>query len=165
MTRIGLISDTHGYFDSQLIPILTDCDEIWHAGDLGNIAVYQELIKLKKPVRIVSGNIDGHDIRSFAPIELNWSVEKKRIYMTHIGGYPGRYPGKIKAYLTESKPDIFVCGHSHILRVIYDKQHKLLYLNPGSCGKEGFHKVRTALRFVIEGEKIEKMEVIELGTK
>ena len=165
MTRIGLISDTHGYFDAQLIPILAGCDEIWHAGDLGGGTVYKELVKLKKPLRIVSGNIDGQDIRAVAPEELKWTVEKKSIFMTHIGGYPGRYPGKIKSYLTETKPDIFVCGHSHILRVIYDKQQKLLYLNPGSCGKEGFHKVRTALRFVIDGEKIEKMEVIELGTK
>ena len=136
MTRIGLISDTHSYFDAQLKPILSVCDEIWHAGDVGNASVYEELISLDKPLRLVYGNIDGHDIRRVCTETLHWKVEEKNILMTHIGGYPGKYSPRARQELKATQPDIFVCGHSHILRVIFDKENNLLYLNPGACGIE-----------------------------
>lgn len=165
MTRIGLLSDTHGFLDKQLIPILKNCDEIWHAGDIGDPAVYGELLQLKKTLRAVSGNIDGGEIRRSIPQELEWNVEGKNILMTHIGGFPDRYPGTIKKLLMLKKPDIFVCGHSHILKIIFDKKLNLLYLNPGAAGKEGFHLVRTAIRFAIDKNEIKDMAVIELGTR
>lgn len=165
MIRIGLISDTHGYFDPQLTELLTPCDEIWHAGDIGNVSVYQDLQKLNKPVISVYGNIDGNDVRQLSEETRIWQVENKRVCMTHIGGYPGKYPARVKQLLSDHKPDIFICGHSHILRVIYDKAYKLLYLNPGACGLEGFHKVRTALRFTIDPDAVKDMEVIELANR
>jgi uncharacterized protein len=165
MTRIGLLSDTHGYLDKQLTPILRECDEIWHAGDIGNPSVYDELLSLQKILRAVSGNIDGAVIRRSIPAELNWNVEERNILMTHIGGYPDRYPASIKKLLLLKKPDIFVCGHSHILKIIFDKKLNLLYLNPGAAGKEGFHQIRTAIKFVIDKKEIRDMAVIELGTR
>ena len=165
MTRIGLLSDTHGYFDPQLIDLFKDCDEIWHAGDVGNHEVHKALQKLRKTIRMISGNIDGKEIRVAAPEELSFKVENRSIFMKHIGGYPDRYPPAVKKQLIELKPDIFVCGHSHILRVIYDKKLNVLYLNPGAAGKEGFHVVRTALRFTIDTDKVKDMEVIELGSR
>lgn len=165
MTRIGLLSDTHGYLDKQLISILKECDEIWHAGDIGNLAVYDELLDLQKTLRAVSGNIDGGEIRRSIPEELNWNVEEKNILMTHIGGYPDKYPGTVKKLLMLKKPDIFVCGHSHILKIMFDKKLNHLYLNPGAAGKEGFHLVRTAIRFVIDKNDVKDMAVIELGTR
>lgn len=165
MIRIGLISDTHSFFDKQLIPILSTCDEIWHAGDIGNVSVYEELLKLNKPVVSVYGNIDGTEVRMLSEETRIWQVENKLVCMTHIGGHPGKYPARIKQLLYDNKPDIFICGHSHILRVIYDKEFKLLYLNPGACGLEGFHKVRTMLRFTIDQDVIKDMEVIELPNR
>jgi len=165
MTRIGLLSDTHGYFDKQLIPILKECDEIWHAGDIGNPAVYDELLNFQKTLRAVSGNIDGSEIRRSVPEQLEWTVEEKKILMIHIGGYPDRYPGAVKKLLMDHQPDIFVCGHSHILKIIFDKKLNLLYMNPGAAGKEGFHLVRTAIRFVIDKNTVRDMAVIELGTR
>ena len=165
MTRIGLLSDTHGYLDKQLITILQECDEIWHAGDFGNPAVYYELAALQKTIRAVSGNIDGKEIRQRFPEELQWTVENKNVFMTHIGGYPDKYPLKIKNTLMEKRPGIFVCGHSHILKVIFDKKLNLLYLNPGAAGKEGFHVMRTAIRFVIDKNDIRNMEILELGKR
>ncbi len=162
MTRIGLLSDTHSYLDPQLFPVLNECDEIWHAGDFGDIHVYNDLISLNKPLRAVYGNIDGRDIRQLVPKELVWQIEQKTILMIHIGGYPGRYPVRIKKLLLDIKPSIFICGHSHILKIIYDKELNLLHLNPGAAGKEGFHKVRTALRFNIDGEVVKDMEIIEI---
>ena len=160
--KIGLISDTHGHLDDQLIPLLEACDEIWHAGDIGDVALLDKLRGLKKTVRGVYGNIDGAKVRLDLPGELLWMCEKKKIFMTHIGGHPARYAPGIKQKLLDLKPDVFICGHSHILKVIYDKELNLLHLNPGACGKEGFHKVKTMLRFVVDGEKIKDMEVIEL---
>jgi putative phosphoesterase len=165
MTRIGLLSDTHGYLDDSLLPFLKDCDEIWHAGDFGSTDVYNQLISLEKPVRGVYGNIDGIELRNILPLQLKWKVEDVTIFMIHIGGYPGKYVSSVRKILIEQHPDIFVCGHSHILKVIFDPKLNLLHLNPGSCGKEGFHKVRTALSFVINGKKISDMAVIELGNK
>ena len=165
MTSIGLISDTHSYLDPQLISILLTCDEIWHAGDFGNISVYEELKSLNKNLRSVFGNIDGNDLRRLMTEDLCWEVEGVKILMTHIGGYPGKYPSRIRLLLKENKPGIFVCGHSHILKVIYDKEFKLLHLNPGASGKEGFHAIRTALRFKIDQGNILDMSVIELGKR
>lgn len=162
MTRIGVISDTHSFLDPKLLPELAHCDEIWHAGDLGNRDVLDQLAATGKKLRIVYGNIDGHDIRIDTPEELIWEVERHKVLMTHIGGYPGRYPAKIKQRLLQVRPTIFVCGHSHILKVIYDKQLQLLHINPGACGKVGFQKVRTMIRFVIDGDKIRDMAIVEL---
>src|SRR5690349_9526125 len=120
MTRIVLLSDTHGYLDDSLLPFLKDCDEIWHAGDFGTIDVYNQLTKFEKPVRGVYGNIDGTEIRNKLPLQLTWKVEDVIIFMIHIGGYPGKYVSSVKKILTEQQPNIFVCGHSHILKVIFD---------------------------------------------
>lgn len=165
MTRIVLLSDTHSFLDESLKLILTECDEIWHAGDIGNINVYHQLIELNKPFRGVYGNIDGQELRMLLPLDLSWQVEDTKIFMTHIGGYPGKYSARIKNILMEQNPDIYVCGHSHILKVIYDKNLKLLHLNPGACGKEGFHKIRTALKFNIDGDKVSDMGIIEINPK
>ncbi|HUR30790.1 MAG TPA: metallophosphoesterase family protein [Saprospiraceae bacterium] len=165
MTRILLLSDTHSFLDPQLFPIINECDEIWHAGDIGNVNVYDQLLKFNKRVKGVFGNIDGKEIRQSITEDLYWKVEEKTILMTHIGGSPGKYPLRIKKMLEEKKPGIFVCGHSHILKIIYDKNYNLLHLNPGAAGKEGFHLVRTALKFNIDGDKVVDMGIIELGKK
>lgn len=165
MTRIVLLSDTHGFLDDQLLPFLKTCDEIWHAGDFGNVSVYEELVKFNVPFRAVYGNIDGNELRYALPENFSWEVEGMSIYMTHIGGYPGKYSGNIQKILREQKPGIFVCGHSHILRVIYDKNFQLLYLNPGAAGREGFHQIRTALKFSISDSEVKDMQVIELGKR
>jgi len=165
MVRIGLLSDTHSFLDPELLPILSACDEIWHAGDVGNEEVANQLQSLGKSLKIVYGNIDGREIRLIAPQTLVWQVEQMKILMTHIGGYPGHYPSSIKQLLLKEKPDIFVCGHSHILKVIYDKQLSLLHINPGACGKHGFQKVRTMVRFAIDGDKVKEMAVIELSVR
>ena len=165
MTRIILLSDSHGFLDEGLISMMDACDEIWHAGDFGSFEIYQQLIKMDKPVRAVYGNIDGPEIRTSIPLDQYWQVEGKKIFMTHIGGYPGRYTSRVKQILIDQSPDIFVCGHSHILKVMFDKEFNLLHLNPGACGREGFHKIRTALKFTIDGDKISDMGVIELGVQ
>ena len=162
MVRIGLLSDTHSFLDPLLLPVLEDCDEIWHAGDLGSLALLQQLRNLKKPLRVVYGNIDGHDIRIDVPQYLTWQVEKMRIFMTHIGGYPGHYTADVKKILLAEKPDVYICGHSHILKVIYDKQLQLLHINPGACGREGFQKVRTMIRFTIDQDKVKDLAIIEM---
>ena len=162
MTRIGLISDTHSYLDDAVFKHFDACDEIWHAGDFGNIALANQLAAFK-PLKGVYGNIDGHDIRAIYPEHLKFTCEKVNVWMTHIGGYPGKYNPKIREELTRYPPDLFIAGHSHILKVIYDKKIKCLHLNPGAAGKEGWHQVRTLLRFSISEEKIHTLEVIELG--
>ncbi len=162
MTRIVVLSDTHSFLDPQLESVLSKCDEIWHAGDIGNRSVLDALQKLGKTVRAVYGNIDGQDIRIDTPRILIWQVEQRKVVMTHIGGYPGRYTTEVKALLKKEKPDIYVCGHSHILKVIYDKKLNLLHINPGACGREGFQQVRTIIQFVIDGEKIRDMAIVEL---
>jgi len=165
MVKIGLLSDTHSYLDPALLPFLQDCDQIWHAGDIGNVRLLEQLRTLKKPLKAVCGNIDGHDIRIDTPEDLVWEVEGMKILMTHIGGYPGHYTARAKKLLLDEKPDIFVCGHSHILKVIYDKQLNLLHINPGSCGKEGFHKVRTMVRFAIDKGKVKDLAIVEMGAR
>lgn len=162
MTRIGLLSDTHSYLDDAVFKHFESCDEIWHAGDFGNIELADQLAAFK-PLRGVYGNIDGQDVRIVYPESLRFKCEETDVWMTHIGGYPGRYNPKLRAELYSNPPGIFICGHSHILKVIYDKKINCLHLNPGAAGKVGWQKVRTLLRFCISGSKIHDMEIIELG--
>ncbi len=165
MTRIGLLSDTHGFLDERLFEDFKDCDEIWHAGDVGNVEIIDRL-KAFKPVRGVYGNIDGREVRTELPEHQRFKIEDVSVLMTHIGGAPPRYNPQVRAGLLADMPTIFVCGHSHILRVLRDEKLKnLLYINPGAAGKEGFHKVRTALRFAIDGHKIVEMAVIDMGKR
>ncbi|WP_262250217.1 metallophosphoesterase family protein [Parapedobacter soli] len=161
MTRIGLLSDTHGYLDDAILTHFDKCDEIWHAGDFGNIAVADTLAAFK-PLRGVYGNIDGHEIRTVYPEHLRFSCEEVDVWITHIGGYPGRYSPQVKPVIQKDPPRLFICGHSHILKVIYDQKLQCLHLNPGAAGKHGWHKVRTLLRFSIDENRIENLEVIEL---
>ncbi|MBS2210826.1 metallophosphoesterase family protein [Carboxylicivirga mesophila] len=164
MTRIGLLSDTHSYLDERFKELFKDVDEIWHAGDIGDIRVLDQLRQLK-PVRAVYGNIDGTDLRQELKAHERFMCEEVDVWMTHIGGYPGKYDSLIKGQIYAHPPKLFISGHSHILKVIYDKKLELLHLNPGACGISGFHSVRTALRFAIDGAAIKDMEVIELGPK
>ncbi len=164
MTRIGLLSDTHGYLDEAVFKYFADCDEIWHAGDFGTIELADQLAKFK-PVRGVYGNIDGQDVRIVYPETQKFMCEGVKVWMTHIGGYPGRYPAKIKEKLLLHTPDLFICGHSHILKVMHDPKMHFLHLNPGAAGKQGWHKIRTLLRFSVSDKKIHNLEAIELGVR
>lgn len=165
MTTIGLISDTHSYLDPKVFDHFADCDEIWHAGDIGEIQVADELANFK-PFKAVYGNIDGGKVRITYPENLFFEIEGFSVWMTHIGGRPGAYAKGITTILKERTPDIFICGHSHILRVQKDEKYNdLLYINPGAAGKHGFHKVRTLIKFCIEKGKLLKMEAIELGPR
>ncbi|MEJ7692162.1 metallophosphoesterase family protein [Daejeonella sp.] len=162
MTRIGLISDTHSYLDDAVFKHFENCDEIWHAGDFGDSKVADALAEFK-PLKGVYGNIDGRDIRSVYPEDLQFNCEGVKVWMTHIGGYPGKYDRRIRSEIQNEEPDLFICGHSHILKVMYDKNITCLHLNPGAAGKYGWHKVRTLLRFCISEKKILNLEVIELA--
>ncbi len=162
MTRIGLISDTHNYLDDAVFKHFEKCDEIWHAGDFGS-AIVSDKLKAFRPLRGVYGNIDGFDIRSEFPEKLRFKCEDIEVLMTHIGGYPGRYSPGIKPELTANPPQLFICGHSHILKVIYDDKLKFLHMNPGAAGNTGWHMIRTIIRFVIDGKDMRQCEVIELG--
>ena len=162
MKLIGLLSDTHGYFDHALNQFFSKCDEIWHAGDIGSIEVVKEIRKTK-PLRAVYGNIDGQDIRAVFTKNLRFYCEDVDVWITHIGGYPGRYDRMIKETIKIKPPDLFVCGHSHILKVMNDKNLGLLHINPGAAGKAGLHKVRTAIRFRIDNTEFKDLELIELN--
>lgn len=164
MTRIGLISDTHGWLDDNALLHFRDCDEIWHAGDFGTMEVAQSLAVLK-PLKGVYGNIDGMDIRNAFPLTQHWTCEEVSIMMTHIGGYPGHYKPGIKKEIQFRQPKLFISGHSHILKVMYDEQLQCLHINPGAAGRQGWHKMRTIVRFAVDGEKIRDLEVIELGKR
>jgi putative phosphoesterase len=164
MTRIGLISDTHSYLDDAVFKHFDKCDEIWHAGDFGNITLADQLAAFK-PLKGVYGNIDGQDVRIVYPEHARFKCEEMDVWMTHIGGYPGRYNPSLRAEIYRNPPKLFICGHSHILKVIYDQKISCLHLNPGAAGKIGWHKVRTLIRFSISGDKIHDMEVIELGNR
>lgn len=164
MKRIGLISDTHHYLDDAVFKHFDKCDEIWHAGDFGTVAVAEQLEKFK-PLRGVYGNIDGTDIRSKFPEVLKFTCEDVKVLMIHIGGYPGKYSPLARAEITSYRPQIFISGHSHILKVMYDQKFNCLHLNPGAAGKQGWHKVRTLIRFVIDEKNIKDCEVIELGKR
>jgi uncharacterized protein len=162
--RIGLLSDTHGFLDEAVFTYFAECDELWHAGDFGTVDVLDRL-KRFKPTRGVYGNVDGAQIRTEVDRDLAWDCEGVPVYMTHIGGHPGNYDSKAKKELIRRKPALFVCGHSHILRVMRDPELGLIYMNPGACGHNGWHKVRTLLRFTVEAGKVSNAEAIELGPR
>ena len=161
MKRIGLLSDTHGYFDEKLKIFFKDCDEIWHAGDIGNMELSDEIAKFKA-FKAVYGNIDGHEVRAAWPRDQRFMLEETEVFMTHIGGYPGKYDPLIREIVFSNPPKLFISGHSHILKVMHDKKLGLLHINPGAAGKHGMHKFRTAVRFSIEGERIYDLEVWEV---
>jgi hypothetical protein len=164
MTRIGLISDTHNYLDDAVFHHFEHCDEIWHAGDFGTAEISDKL-KAFKPLRGVYGNIDGYDIRSEFPEKLRFTCEDVNVMMVHIGGYPPRYTPAVKPELVATPPQLFISGHSHILKVMFDDKLQCLHMNPGAAGKQGWHKVRTLIRFVIDGKGMKNCEVIELGAR
>ena len=161
MKKIGLISDTHGFLDDSVFKHFENCDEIWHAGDFGTLDLAVKL-RAFKPLRGVYGNIDGQDIRSQYPEHLRFNCEELNVWMTHIGGYPGKYSPGIREEIYRNPPGLFISGHSHILKVIFDKKISCLHLNPGAAGKQGWQKVRTLLRFSISVKKIHNLDVIEL---
>lgn len=161
MTKVLLMSDTHGYIDKVMLKHVEWADEVWHAGDIGHYNVTDTIAKLK-PLKAVFGNIDDHKLRSQYNEDLVFYCEKIKVYITHIGGYPKKYHPRAKQIILNEKPNIFVCGHSHILKVINDKDHNLIHMNPGAIGIHGFHKVRTMLRFLIDNNKIQQLEVIEI---
>jgi uncharacterized protein len=165
MTRIGLLSDTHHYMDQKILDHLKNCDEIWHCGDFGTTTVSDELKKLIKPVRGVYGNIDGQDIRSEFPEVLAFNCEDVKVLMIHIGGYPNRYSPLAKKEIEKYRPQLFISGHSHILKIMFDEKYQCLHMNPGAAGNQGWHKTRTLIRFTIDKKNIKDCEVIELGTR
>jgi putative phosphoesterase len=162
MTKIGLLSDTHSFLDERIYTHFDSCDEIWHAGDIGSPAVADALAAFK-PLRAVYGNIDGAELRRMFPLHNRFLCEKVDVWLTHIGGYPGKYAPEIRSELFANPPQLFISGHSHILKVQFDKKLNLLHINPGAAGKYGFHTVRTLVRFEIEGKNIQNLEVIELA--
>ena len=162
LTRIGLISDTHSYLDNAVFEHFKDCDEIWHAGDFGTADVADKLSSFK-PLRGVYGNIDGYEIKSMLPEQMVYQCEGVKVMMRHIGGYPPRYNPETKKELLIHKPQLFISGHSHILKIMYDEKLQCLHMNPGAAGKHGWHKVRTLIRFTIDGKDMKDCEVIELS--
>jgi putative phosphoesterase len=164
MKRIGLLSDTHSYIDDNILNHFKDCDEIWHGGDIGDIAVADKIAAFK-PFRAVYGNIDNKEVRVSYPLNLRFTIEELDVFITHIGGYPNRYNKRVREILTENPPDLYICGHSHILKVMPDKKLGLIHMNPGACGHIGFHHMRTLIRFSVSGKKISDVEVIELGRR
>lgn len=166
MTRIGLLSDTHGWLDEKVFSYFKDCNEIWHAGDFGDIEIARQLEESSGlPLKGVFGNIDGQDIRTRYPEQIVFMCEEVKVLVRHIGGSPPRYNPEIKKELLQHKPQLFICGHSHILKIIYDKNLDCLHINPGAAGKAGWHKVRTIIRFIIDKKNIKDCEVIELGKR
>lgn len=164
MTKIGLLSDTHNYLDEAVFRHFEHCDEVWHAGDFGTIDIANQL-RAFKPLRGVYGNIDGYDVRSEYPEQLLFNCEGVKVLIKHIGGYPNKYAPGVRNVIVAQQPKLFIAGHSHILKVMYDDKLHCLHMNPGAAGIHGWHKVRTLLRFVIDGAQIKDCEVIELGTK
>ena len=164
MKKIGLISDTHGYIDPKIYHYFKDVDEIWHAGDIGDLQLTDELKKFK-PIRAVFGNIDNFEIRSEFPEYNSFNIEGIDVLITHIGGKPGRYPSTVLSEITQKSPKLFICGHSHILFVKMDPTFNMLCINPGACGNKGFHKVKTIVRFEVDNGKIQNLEAIELGNR
>lgn len=162
--RIGLLSDTHSYLDPTIFKHFEACDEVWHAGDFGSTALADALEGFK-PLRAVYGNIDGHELRARYPENQVFELEGLRVFMTHIGGYPGRYHPRVRPLLHANPPQLFISGHSHIVKIMPDNKLNLLHINPGACGREGFHKMRTMVRFRIEAGRIHDLELIELGLR
>lgn len=164
MTRILLLSDTHSHIDESILKYARQADEIWHAGDIGSLAVTDALRQIK-PVRAVYGNIDNTNIQMEFPLNNRFKCEDVDVLMTHIGGYPPKYNPRTKNIITEHPPKLFICGHSHILKVMWDKKLGVLHMNPGACGKHGFHQIRTMLRFLIDGKDFKDLEIVELGKR
>ncbi|HVS98671.1 MAG TPA: metallophosphoesterase family protein [Puia sp.] len=164
MLKIGLLSDTHHFLDESIFRHFERCDEIWHAGDFGTSGLAARLSDFR-PLRGVYGNIDGADIRRMFPAKLSWESEGVKVFMTHIGGYPPRYNPSVRTELQKNAPRLFICGHSHILKIIYDESLHCLHMNPGAAGRQGWHTVRTLIRFTIDGTDIRDCEVIELGPR
>ena len=161
LKRIGLISDTHGFLDDAVFRHFEKCDEIWHAGDFGDRSLSDRLSNFK-PLTGVYGNIDGYDIRSIHPEHRCWTCEDLKVLMIHIGGYPGRYSPNARSLLKEHRPGVFISGHSHILKVMNDPKISCMHMNPGAAGKHGWHKVRTLLRFTVDGSVMRDCEVVEM---
>lgn len=164
MRKILLISDTHSFLDEKLFKHIDEADEVWHAGDIGNIDVTDKLKKLKS-LKAVYGNIDGAELRKEFKKNLIFNCENVKVYITHICGQPTNYLKEVKDILELEKPKIFICGHSHILKVMYQKKYEVLHLNPGACGNHGFHQIKTALRFVIDNTEIKDLAIIEFGNR
>lgn len=164
MQKILLLSDTHGYIDEDILKYVKQADQVWHAGDIGDLKVTDH-IKAYKPLKAVFGNIDDAKARTEFPLHQRFNCEGINVWITHIGGYPPKYNPRVKEDLKNNPPDIFICGHSHILKVIPDKTLNLLHMNPGAVGKHGFHKKRTMLRFTIDNKKIDNLEVIEFNNR
>ena len=160
MKRIGLISDTHGAISQRTLKFLENVDEVWHAGDIGTVELADELAEFKL-LRAVYGNIDGHVLRRMFPENLRFWCEEVDVFMTHIGGYPGRYDARIRKEIYGNPPQLFISGHSHILKVIHDKKINCLHMNPGASGRNGFHTICTAIRFTIDKQNIRDLEVLE----
>ena len=162
MKRIGLMSDTHSWWDDRYLHHFADCDEIWHAGDIGSEVIIHQL-EAHCPVRAVCGNIDGRELRLRFSDVLKFKVEECNVIMTHIGGYPGRYDSSVRKLIYEERPQLFISGHSHILKVMYDEVAGCLHINPGAAGRQGWQQVRTLVKFIIDGKEIKGLEVIELS--
>ena len=164
MKKILLLSDTHGHIDDRILKYVTDADEVWHAGDIGDLSVTDAIKKLK-PLRAVYGNIDSTEARMEFPLHNRFMCENIDVWITHIGGYPGKYSPDIREIIKRNPPDLFICGHSHILKVMKDPKLNLLHINPGAAGRHGFHKVRTLVLMEVNGKKMENIRVVELGTR
>lgn len=164
MKKILLLSDTHGHMDDKILKYAKEADEIWHAGDIGNLEVMDTLQKIK-PVKGVYGNIDENKIQLEYPLDNRFNCEEVDVWITHIGGYPNKYNVRIREEIKINPPKLFISGHSHILKVMWDKKLNLLHMNPGACGIHGFHQIRTMLRFAIDKENIKDLEIIELGKR
>jgi putative phosphoesterase len=164
MKKILLLSDTHSFIDDQILKFVKQADEVWHAGDIGNLKVTDKIKELK-PLRAVFGNIDDAAARAEFPLDNKFSLENVSVWITHIGGYPNRYNQRIREEIKINSPKIFIAGHSHILKVQFDKKLNLLHLNPGAAGKHGFHKIRTMLRFELTNGEVKNLEIIELETR
>jgi uncharacterized protein len=162
--RIGLISDTHDHLDKKLFTFLEECDEVWHAGDIGSLKLAQKLAEFK-PLRAVWGNIDGPEIRHEYPEVQHFECEGLKVLMLHIGGRPGRYAKGVRALLKKEKPDLFICGHSHVLRCEPDDKLGLIHLNPGACGRQGFHTEKTLMRFTVEKGEMSQFQICRLGSR
>lgn len=164
MKRIGLLSDTHNYLEEEIFRHFEHCDEIWHAGDFGTIQIADKLAAFK-PLRGVYGNIDGQDIRSVYPEINSFLCEEVKVLMIHIGGYPPKYNPVSRKLIMQEKPKLFISGHSHILKILYDDTLQCLHMNPGAAGRQGWHKVQTLVRFVVDGRNMRDCEVIEIGNR
>jgi putative phosphoesterase len=164
LKKILIISDTHSYFEEKLLKYIEQADEVWHAGDIGNLEVCKRIEALK-PLKAVWGNIDDAVARKIYKEHFIFNCEEVKVYMTHIGGPFGKYIPAVREIIKNEKPNLFICGHSHILKVMFDKTNELLHINPGACGVHGFHKVKTAVRLEFDGKEMKNLEVIELGNR